>query len=99
MGTCTTCGEHYDYRCQERINPDGTRECRHDGDCIGKVKEVDLIAGGKWSRRMSLDRKRYAKDMLQPYKHDGSVNENFKKVYGPNNEAYKQKTKAPDPGM
>lgn len=40
------------------------------------------VSGISWSSKVALERRHYAKEILQPYHKDGTVNENFKKVYG-----------------
>ena len=37
---------------------------------------------GQFDRRMNQDRQHFAKDILQKFNKDGSINNNFKEVYG-----------------
>ena len=47
----------------------------------------DRKVEGSWERNTNVDREVHSKDILQPYKKDGTVNEKFLKAYG--KESYK----------
>lgn len=71
---CEICGKPYQYQLKIKYI-DGKRYCYHDNEFVAsKYEAVD--------RRTKADREFYAKDILQPFKKDGTTNENFKKVYG-----------------
>jgi hypothetical protein len=42
---------------------------------------------GAWTRNKNIEREKFSKDIAQPFKKDGTVNEKFLKAYGP--ETYK----------
>jgi len=71
---CEVCGKPYEYQLKTKYI-DGKHYCWHDGEFImSKYEAVD--------RHTKADREFYAKDILQPFKKDGQVNEKFKKAYG-----------------
>ena len=80
MNTCPHCKQEYEYSYRITIEPDGNRYCSHDGGNFGAY--YDLLATSKTGRRVRQDRIKHAKDILQPFKKDGTVNEHFKKVHG-----------------
>ena len=47
-----------------------------------KCSPQNLNLSGAFERRINSERQQYAKDILQPKNKDGSVNEDFVKVYG-----------------
>ncbi|MFA6171983.1 MAG: hypothetical protein WCW77_00575 [Patescibacteria group bacterium] len=79
---CHVCHEPYDYQLRVIYNPDGTTDCRHDGQFVASKYEVT-------TRQIKQDRKTFSKDILQPFRKDGSVNDHFKKVYGNDHQAFK----------
>lgn len=80
---CPVCKKPYLYQLRISYNASG-RACRHDNDF--KFSEYEIT-----TRQIKSERETYKKDLLQPYKKDGSVNEHFQKIYGKNHNAYKSK--------
>lgn len=85
MKTCSVCERPYEYSCRQRL-VDGVWSCEHDGGNIGSYNGE--ISTSEWGRKQSIERAKHAKDLLQPWRRDGSVNPDFKKVYG--DRAYKR---------
>lgn len=72
---CTECQPvHF-----KTVSPDDTKFLA----AIHKDSKVD----GAWTRRTNIEREKFGADILQPYKQDGTANEQFLKQYG--KEAYK----------
>jgi len=70
---CRFCGESYEY--QNRIAYDikgNVIGCWHDSDFIPTGYDLDSV---------KKQRAEHAKDLVQPYNQDGSINRDFKKLY------------------
>lgn len=89
-----TIGEGICWECKED-QPDGTDRIRCD-KCFAKFnpnqplpsqKHATTKSDGAWTRTANIEREKYSKDIAQPFKKDGTVNEKFLKAYGP--ETYK----------
>jgi hypothetical protein len=83
MNICPHCKQGYDFSYRvtyEQVNGQTVTHCSHDSGHFGTYN--DLLATTRVGKRVRQDRIKHAKDILQPYKKDGSVNEHFKKVYG-----------------
>jgi len=73
---CEVCGQPWEYQYKVYYDENGIKTgCLHDGEF--KASNPEFVP-------MSLkqDRRTYSKDILQPYRKDGSVNQDFVKAYG-----------------
>jgi len=80
---CPVCGKPWDHQLKTGYNEDHTRFCAHDNEFIFSG------SGEVTTNKIRQDRKTFEKDILQPFKRDGTPNEKFKKAYGSDNKAYK----------
>lgn len=74
---CSNCGKEYQYQVKLVYNDKvDAFHCYHDGEFIASNYELSFV---------KKQREKYAKDLVQPYNHDGTFNKDFKKLY-PNSE-------------
>lgn len=88
---CPVCGKEWTWRLRSGIE-EYKRWCEHDDKVTGASSTVpfeNILS--PWTRKTKRDREAHAKDILQPFKRDGTVNEKFRKVYG--DEVYKKELK------
>lgn len=74
--SCNICGEEYETIRKSLVN--GDWYCEHDVK-VNTTKGDNITS--KWGRETGQDRRKFAKDLLQPF-NKGEINKNFVKVHG-----------------
>lgn len=79
---CPVCGKPYEYQLQTGYDQYHNQFCKHDDEFKATTPDFS-------PQRVKNERKTFEKDILQPFKRDGSINEKFQKAYGSDHSAYK----------
>lgn len=84
---CEVCGKSWDYQYKVIYGEEGKAiGCYHDGEF--RSSSYEIIPSS-----LRQERKQFAKEILQPYKKDGSINQDYVRVYGKDNIAYQNNNK------